>query len=105
LILTFKCWWVPPESLGRPLKGGGFLLGGSLTYYAWAMGGGVDYRVSSSLAIRTGADNLRTAFFRSCASDSGPEQCQDNRDDRLLFWKTEPEMEVKTIDDIAGSET
>jgi hypothetical protein len=46
-----------------PLKGGGFLLGGWMTYYAWAMGGGVDYWISSSLAIRTGADYMRTAYF------------------------------------------
>ena len=46
-----------------PLKGGGFLLGGWMTYYAWATGGGVDYWVSSSLGIRTGVDYLRTAYF------------------------------------------
>ncbi len=46
-----------------PVTAGRFLLGGWMTYYAWAVGGGVDYRVSSSLAIRTGADYMRTAYF------------------------------------------
>src|SRR6266852_7407376 len=45
------------------LNGGRILLGGWATGYAWAVGGGVDYWFSDSLAIRTGADYLRTAYY------------------------------------------
>jgi opacity protein-like surface antigen len=45
------------------LSGGGIVLGGWATGYAWAVGGGVDYWFSDSLAIRTGADYLRTAYY------------------------------------------
>jgi opacity protein-like surface antigen len=45
------------------LNSGGILLGGWATGYAWAVGGGVDYWFSDSLAIRTGADYLRTAYY------------------------------------------
>jgi opacity protein-like surface antigen len=45
------------------LKGGGIALGGWSTGYAWAVGGGVDYWFSDSLAIRTGADYLRTSYY------------------------------------------
>ncbi|HEY6267188.1 MAG TPA: hypothetical protein VIX11_02730 [Candidatus Acidoferrum sp.] len=46
-----------------PLNGGGFLLARWMTNNAWAIGGGVACCVSSSLAIRTGADSMRTAYF------------------------------------------
>ena len=39
------------------------LLGGWTTSYAWAVGGGVEYWATDSMAIRTGADYLRTAFY------------------------------------------
>jgi opacity protein-like surface antigen len=42
---------------------GGFLLGGWTTGYAWAVGGGVEYRVSDSMAVRTGVDYMRTTFY------------------------------------------
>ena len=45
------------------IKNGGILLGGWATGYAWAVGGGVDYWFSDSLAIRTGVDYLRTAYY------------------------------------------
>jgi hypothetical protein len=45
------------------LTGGGILLGGWATGYAGAVGGGVDYWFSDSLAIRTGADYLRTGYY------------------------------------------
>jgi len=45
------------------LKAGAILLGGWATGYAWAVGGGVDYWFSDSLAIRSGADYLRTAYY------------------------------------------
>ncbi len=39
------------------------LLGGWTTSYAWAVGGGVEYWATDSMAIRTGADYLKTAFY------------------------------------------
>jgi hypothetical protein len=45
------------------LNGGGILLGGWATGYAWAVGGGVDYWISDTLAIRTGGDYMRTAYY------------------------------------------
>lgn len=44
---------------------GTILLGGWTTSYAWAVGGGVEYWVTDSMAIRTGADYLRTSFYDS----------------------------------------
>jgi opacity protein-like surface antigen len=46
-------------------NGGQILLGGWSFGHAWALGGGVEYRVTDSVAIRTGADYLRTAFYDS----------------------------------------
>jgi hypothetical protein len=45
------------------VNGGTILLGGWATGYAWAVGAGFDYWFSDSLAIRTGADYLRTAYY------------------------------------------
>ena len=42
---------------------GGILIGGYATGFAWAVGGGVDYRVTDSIALRTGLDYMRTAYF------------------------------------------
>jgi opacity protein-like surface antigen len=39
------------------------LLGGWTTSYAWAVGGGVEYWATDAMAIRTGVDYLRTAFY------------------------------------------
>jgi len=41
------------------------LLGGWTTGYAWAVGGGVEYWITDSMAIRTGADYMRTSFYDS----------------------------------------
>jgi opacity protein-like surface antigen len=46
-------------------NGGTILLGGWTTGYAWAVGGGVEYWATDSMAIRTGADYLRTSFYDS----------------------------------------
>jgi opacity protein-like surface antigen len=46
-------------------NGGSILLGGWTTGYAWSVGGGVEYWATDSMAIRTGADYLRTAFYDS----------------------------------------
>jgi opacity protein-like surface antigen len=54
-----------------PRSGGGFLLGGWAWGYAWAVGGGVDYWISRSMAIRTGADYMRTTYFDSSLAIRG----------------------------------
>jgi hypothetical protein len=46
-----------------PLGGGAYLLGGWASGLAWAVGGGVEYRVTNSTAIRTGVDYMRTSYF------------------------------------------
>lgn len=46
-------------------NGGTILLGGWTTGYAWAFGGGVEYWATDAMAIRTGADYLRTPFYDS----------------------------------------
>jgi opacity protein-like surface antigen len=46
-------------------NGGIILLGGWTTGYAWAVGGGVEYWATESIAIHTGADYLRTPFYDS----------------------------------------
>jgi opacity protein-like surface antigen len=53
--------------VGGPIltNGGLILLGGWTTGYAWAVGGGIEYWATDSMAIRTGADYLRTAFYDS----------------------------------------
>jgi opacity protein-like surface antigen len=52
-------------------SGGTILLGGWTTGYAWALGGGVEYWATDSMAIRTGADYLRTAFYDSSLAVRG----------------------------------
>lgn len=42
---------------------GGILVGGYATGFAWAAGGGVDYRVTDFIALRTGLEYLRTGYF------------------------------------------
>jgi opacity protein-like surface antigen len=44
-------------------RNGGFLLGGWVTGFAWAVGGGVDYWLTDSMALRMGGDYMRTAYF------------------------------------------
>jgi len=46
-------------------NGGIILLGEWTTGYAWAFGGGIEYWVTDSISVRTGADYLRTAFYDS----------------------------------------
>jgi opacity protein-like surface antigen len=50
---------------------GTILLGGWTTGYAWALGGGVEYWATESMAIRTGADYLRTSFYDSSLAVRG----------------------------------
>ena len=42
---------------------GGILIGGYASGFAWAVGGGIDYQVTRSIALRTGLDYMRTAYF------------------------------------------
>lgn len=42
---------------------GGFLIGGYASGFAWAVGGGVDYHVTQSIALRAGLDYMRTSYF------------------------------------------
>lgn len=46
-----------------PLGGGSYLLGGWAYSMAWAVGGGVEYRLTNAIAIRTGVDYMRTSYF------------------------------------------
>jgi opacity protein-like surface antigen len=47
-----------------PSPGGGFF-SGFVNKLSWALGGGAESRVSSSMAVRVGADFLHTAYFDS----------------------------------------
>lgn len=59
--------------VGGPIltNNGTILLGGWTTGYAWAVGGGVEYWATDSMAIRTGADYLRTSFYDSSLAVRG----------------------------------
>jgi len=46
-----------------PLGRGAYLLGGWATNLAWAVGGGVEYRVTDAIAVRSGLDYMRTSYF------------------------------------------
>jgi len=46
-----------------PLGGGAYLLGGWASGLAWAVGGGIQYRVTDAIAIRTGVDYMRISYF------------------------------------------
>jgi opacity protein-like surface antigen len=52
-------------------SGGLILLGGWTTGYAWAVGGGLEYWATESMAIRTGVDYLRTPFYDSSLAVRG----------------------------------
>jgi hypothetical protein len=52
-------------------NGGIILLGGWTMGYAWAVGGGVEYWLTDSMAIRTGADYLRTSYYDSSLAVRG----------------------------------
>jgi len=50
-----------------PVKGT-YYLGGTVTRFSYALGGGVERTVAGPLAIRVGADYLRTTFANSTAA-------------------------------------
>ncbi len=54
-----------------PFNGGGFAGWGWANELAWAVGGGAEYWVSNSMAIRTGVDYLRTASFDTLVTIRG----------------------------------
>jgi hypothetical protein len=54
-----------------PLGGGGYLLGGWGTGLAWLAGGGVEWRVTDAIIIRTGVDYMRTSYFDPSLSYRG----------------------------------
>jgi hypothetical protein len=54
-----------------PRNGGGFLLAGWAWGYAWAVGGGFDYWILHSMAIRTGVDYMSTTYFDSSLAIRG----------------------------------
>ncbi len=65
-------WWAQPGSVVRfPVMAADSFSGGWAWGYAWAVGGGVDYRILQSMAIRTGVDYMRTAYFDSSLSIRG----------------------------------
>jgi opacity protein-like surface antigen len=47
-----------------PAPGGGFF-SGFANKFSWALGGGAESRISSSMALRVGVDYLHTAYFDS----------------------------------------
>ncbi len=57
---------------------GGINLGSWATGLAWAVGGGIDYRLSDSLALRTGVDYLRTTYFDSSLTIQGQNNIRAN---------------------------
>lgn len=56
---------------GVNFENNGQLVMGYANEFAWAGGGGFQYRVAPSFSIRVGADYLRTAFFNSNVTVQG----------------------------------
>jgi len=56
---------------GPILLNGGSIDGAWVNRFAWAVGGGVEYWISDSMAFRTGADYLRTSYFEAPAMIKG----------------------------------
>jgi opacity protein-like surface antigen len=50
---------------GVNFESNGQIITGYANRFAWAGGGGVQYRVTRSLSVRVGADYLRTSYFNS----------------------------------------
>jgi opacity protein-like surface antigen len=67
---------------------GTILLGGWTTGYAWAVGGGVEYWATDSMAIRTGADYLRTSFYDSSLAVRGQSNIRTTA--ALVFYFGKP---------------
>jgi len=53
------------------LNGGVFLGKAWVTTFSWALGGGAEYWVTDSMAVRTGVDYLRTGYFDSAETIRG----------------------------------
>jgi len=71
-------------------NGGTILLGGWTTGYAWAVGGGVEYWATDSMAIRTGVDYLRTAFYDSSLVVRGQSNLRTTAAVVCFFGKPSP---------------
>lgn len=56
---------------GVNFESNGQLVMGYANEFAWAGGGGVQYRINPSFSVRLGADYLRTAFFNSNVTVQG----------------------------------
>ena len=50
---------------GVNLASDGAVLTGWVSHFAWAAGGGAQYRLTPSFSVRLGADYMRTSFFNS----------------------------------------
>jgi len=50
---------------------GGILIGGYASGFAWLVGGGVEYQVSKSIALRSGLDYLRAGYFNPSLTVQG----------------------------------
>jgi hypothetical protein len=57
--------------VGPVPSGTGGSLVGHVHYPAWALGGGAEYRLSSSFAFRVSVDYLHTHFFRTAGAIRG----------------------------------
>jgi opacity protein-like surface antigen len=56
---------------GVNFENNGQLVMGYANEFAWAGGGGLQYRLSPSFSLRVGADYMRTAYFNSNVSVQG----------------------------------
>jgi len=54
-----------------PLGRGSYLLGGWASGLAWAVGGGIDYRLTESITVRSGVDYMRTSYFDASSALRG----------------------------------
>src|SRR5215469_16176154 len=56
---------------GVNFENNGTLIRGYVNHFAWAGGGGFQYRISSALSLRPEVEYLRTAFFNSNVAVQG----------------------------------
>jgi opacity protein-like surface antigen len=70
-----------------PANGGLILVGGWATSYAWAVGGGVKYWLSDTLAVGTGVDYLRTAYYDPSLTLTGQKNLRATATVTLYFGR------------------
>ena len=56
---------------GINFEADGTLIRGFVNHFAWAGGGGLQYRITPALSLRAGADYLRSSFFNQNAVPTG----------------------------------